>query len=96
MGPQTNGEPGTPFKAPGKKGVDQKAFQTAMYSMKAMVPEKSFEKFVGLVNAQPGRHVHYKPSDFTTLPRTAAPQPQREAEAPVLRPQDELHGVNGQ
>lgn len=71
--------------APGKRGVDQKAFQTAMYSMKCLLPEKGFNQFLNQVNGQPGRGVHYKAEDFNKPAEQDAPERKRELEDPVLR-----------
>ena len=70
--------------APGKQDPDPTALNTAMYTLKSILPEKAFGQFVDQFNAQPGRGVHYKPEQFNKLPKSAEPNAERKMEDPVL------------
>ncbi len=72
--------------APQNVGADPKAFRTAMYSLKSILPKEGFEQFVGQLNQQPGRGVKYKASDFDRLPEKEASKAENGLEAPVLKP----------
>ena len=69
--------------APNNRAADDKAFRTAMYTLKAMLPEKKFNQFVEQLNHQPGRGSKYKAEDFSRLPKRGSRA--AEAAGPVLK-----------
>ena len=53
---------------PGSRTMNEKGFQTAMYGLKAVLPEKQFASFVDQLNNDPRRRIRLNPEQFNGLP----------------------------
>ena len=73
---------------PGSRSMSEEGFRTAMYGLKAVLPENQFNGFVQQLNQDPRRRIALDPNQFDRLPEPALDGPAEQLEMErVLRPE---------